>query len=77
MPWIVMAPGGPYHQEDEPEEMEDGRLLLHSGQTLAPGTWTKRPSGKRPQMPRASVPPKKGRPERKDRAGGWGEDNLK
>lgn len=77
MAWTVMGPGGPYHEEVEPEELDDGRLTLHSGPTLDAGTWQKFPaSARRPQMPRASVPPQKGRPKRINPAGGWDPDNF-
>lgn len=78
MPWTVMGPGGPYHEEVEPEELDDGRLHLFSGPTLNSGTWQVFPAGaNRPEMPRASLPPRRDRPERKNAARGWGEDNLK
>jgi hypothetical protein len=77
MPWTVMGSGGPYHEDVEPQELDDGRLLLHSGRTLAKGTWQKFSAGDKPEVSRASVPPKAGRPERKDPADGFGENNTR
>jgi hypothetical protein len=76
MPWTVMGPGGPYREEEEPEVLDDGRLLLNSGQTLAADTWQKFPASATKPESRGSTPPPTDKPDRINPARGYSEDNT-
>jgi hypothetical protein len=77
MPYTVTGPGGPYREEEEPEELDDGRLRLRSGQTLAPGTWKKFPAPANKPESQGSTPPPTGRPDKTNPADGFGENNTR
>jgi hypothetical protein len=69
-----------YSGETKPKEHPDGRVELPNGQTFARGMYRLFEQEGDPPTPvsgKGSVPPKPGRPEKIDPAGGFGENNTK
>jgi hypothetical protein len=78
--WSVLVGGKTvYRGETKPKEHPDGRLELPTGQTFAKGKYRLfGPKGDDPPeiSGKGSVPPKPGRPDKKDPARGFGEHNT-
>jgi hypothetical protein len=66
-----------YNETTTPTVKEDGTLVLASGQAFAPGTWEKTDvAGELPKMPRGAVGTNAKKPDRKNKARGFGSDNT-
>ncbi|WP_147377917.1 hypothetical protein [Mycobacteroides abscessus] len=75
--WTVVAGHSTQHVREEPTERSDGTLVLSTGQTLSPNTFRViRHEGDPPEVSRASVGNKAGRPDKINRARGFGEQNT-
>ena len=75
--WTVVAGHSTQHVREEPTERSDGALVLSTGQTLGPNTFRViRHEGDPPEVSRASVGNKAGRPSKINRARGFGEQNI-
>jgi hypothetical protein len=79
--WTVLVGGKTvYRGEEKPEERADGTLVLPKGQSFAKGKYrlTGPHDGDPPQISgKGSVPPKPGRPDKIDPAGGFGPNNTR
>ncbi len=79
--WTVLVGGKTaYRGEEKPKIHFDGRLELPSGQTFVEGKYRlAEHDGDMPPAPsgKGSVPPKTGRPDKKNPVGGFGPNNTR
>jgi hypothetical protein len=78
--WSVLVGGKTvYRGKAKPTERPDGRLELPTGQTFAKGKYRvlEHKGDDPPEISgKGSVPPKPGRPDKKNPPRGFGEDNI-
>jgi hypothetical protein len=75
--WSFIGRGSTRYVTEEPEVRSDG-TVVSKGEIFPKGTKVKRHEGDPPERPsRGSVPPKAGRPNKIDKARGFGEGNTR
>jgi hypothetical protein len=73
--WTLLHGTKSANVPEEPEKRSDG-TVVSKGQIWPKGTKVVPHDGDIPELPRASIPPKTGRPKRKNPAQGFGRDNI-
>lgn len=74
--WTLLHGTDSDNVTEEPEKRADG-TVVSKGKIWPKGTTVIPHEGNKPEMPRASVPPPAGRPKRRDRARGFGRENIR
>lgn len=73
--WTLLHGTDSDNVTEEPEKRADG-TVVSKGRIWPKGTTVIPHAGDKPEIPRGSVPPRAGRPQRKNPARGFGRDNI-